>query len=240
MTGGLSRAARAVGSVGLCWLCSACSGSDASPAAPRELEGAGGARDAREPYPADLPYATSVESFTPGDGAGFNQSKLPDVVLGPPSGVGTGRGSLDVVSLGTGGEIVLGFAGEIADEPGPDFIVFENPFWPGGDESQVFAELGEVSVSEDGETWHVFPCDTAGDGEGRYPGCAGVTPTQKFDAVELVPLDPAQSGGDAFDLAELELTAARFVKIRDLATLPASDNTTGFDLDAVGIVHPRR
>ncbi len=185
-------------------------------------------------------YAASVESFSPGSGAGFNEANLPGIALGPPKGRGTSQGSLDVVSLGVGGEIVLAFGEQrIIDGPGPDFIVFENPFWPGGDASQVFAELGEVSVSEDGKTWHTFTCDVTGDGKGHFPGCAGVTPTLVYDAARLVPLEPDLSGGDAFDLAELQLTSARYVKLRDLATLPSGGNTSGFDLDAVGAIHAR-
>jgi hypothetical protein len=187
---------------------------------------------------ADLPYARSVESIAFGDGAGFNQAKLPGVVLGPPEGRGTGQGSLDVLSLGAGGEIVLGF-GElgIVDGPGPDLIVFENSFWPNADASQVFAERGEVSVSEDGEDWQSFTCDSAGDGQGNFAGCAGVTPTLDYDAATLVPLDPAQTGGDAFDLAVLGLSRARFVKIIDLRSVEAAGTTSGFDLDAVGLVN---
>src|SRR5262245_61089406 len=60
--------------------------------------GAGGESDGgatSQPYRPDLPYVVSVESFSPGEGAGFNQDLLPDVVLGPPQGKGTGQGSLD-------------------------------------------------------------------------------------------------------------------------------------------------
>ena len=118
-------------------------------------------------------------------------------------------------------------------------IVFENAFWPGGDKTMVFAELGEVSVSEDGETWKTFPCDATGDGEGSFPGCAGATPTLEYDAEQLIPLDPALSGGDAFDLADVGLKRARFVKIHDLETLPPVGMSSGFDLDAVGVIHAR-
>jgi hypothetical protein len=143
-----------------------------------------------------------------------------------------------VLSLGSGGEIVLGFGERgIADGPGPDFVVFENAFWPGGDASQVFAELGEVSVSEDGKSWQTFACDTQGDGHGGYPGCAGFTPTLVYDANKLVPLEPEKSGGDAFDLADLGIRHARFVKIRDLKTMDPGGTTSGFDLDAVCAIH---
>lgn len=186
------------------------------------------------------PYAESVESFTPGEAAGYNQTKLPDIVLGPPRGKGPSAGSLDVVSLGADGEIVLGFGDRvIVDGEGPDLVVFENPFWPNGDATKAFVELGEVSVSEDGEGWEAFPCDTTGDGQGRFAGCAGVTPTLEYDALELVPLDPAQTGGDAFDLADLGVERARFVKIRDLRTLEPAGTSGGFDLDAIGVVNTK-
>ena len=55
------------------------------------------------------PFATKVVSFNPGAGAGFGQSKFPQVVLGGPEGGGEGFGSLDVLSLGNGGSLVLGF-----------------------------------------------------------------------------------------------------------------------------------
>ncbi|HEY1087459.1 MAG TPA: cell surface protein, partial [Archangium sp.] len=53
----------------------------------------------------DDPWADRVVRFTPGPGAGFGQDKLPDVVLGPPSGLGDSQGSLDVLALGKGGVI---------------------------------------------------------------------------------------------------------------------------------------
>jgi len=58
-------------------------------------------------------------------------------------------------------------------------------------------------------------------------------------AKTLLPLDAALSGGDAFDLAELGLERARFVKIQDVSGLGAAPSA-GFDLDAVGIVNAER
>ncbi len=220
-------------------LCALLGGCGGGPAVGRGGEASGGAPpDEQVTYPESLPYARSVESFTPGAGAGFNQAELPGIVLGPPRGKGNLAGSLDVLALGAGGEIVLGFGDRtISDGPGADFVVFENAFWPGGDRGQVYAELAEVSVSEDGETWLTFACDTAGDGQGAFPGCAGATPALDFDPLALLPLDPEQTGGDAFDLADVGLEAASFVKIVDLETLEPAGNTTGFDLDAVGLAH---
>ncbi len=184
----------------------------------------------------DLPYAEHVVSFEPGEGAGFGQGSLPKIVLGPPVGKGNEAGSLDVLSLGKGGSITLGFEHHaIADLEGPDLVVFENPFWPGGDSSAVYAEPGEVSVSEDGETWLTFACDHEGDGVGNFAGCAGVTPTLEYDTSIGAPLDWGATGGDAFDLADLGIESANFVRIRDVSRAGDAP-TAGFDLDAVGIL----
>ena len=183
----------------------------------------------------DLPYARSVVSFEPGPGAGFGETALPDVVLGPPMGAGDGAGSLDVLSLGVGGRIILSFGDlPIEDGPGPDIVVFENAFIVDGDPNEVFAELGRVSVSEDGQSWRAFSCSSTVAGP-PWPGCAGWRPTREFDPASVLPLDPQQTGGDPFDLADVGLQHARFVRIEDLAEEGEAPNA-GFDLDAVGFV----
>jgi hypothetical protein len=182
-----------------------------------------------------LPYARAVVSYTPGASAGYGQDRLPGVVLGPPDGKGTSVGSLDVLSLGMGGEIVLDL-GAIADGPGADLVVFENAFWANDEPAGVFAELGEVAVSTDAVSWRTFACDPTRDGRTAWPGCAGWSPTLAYDPFAMAPLDPARTGGDAFDLATVGLTAARYVRVRDLAT-DGTPPTAGFDLDAVGVVH---
>jgi hypothetical protein len=183
---------------------------------------------------ARLPYARSVVRFDPGEGAGFGAELLPGVVLGPPKGAGKQAGSLDVLSLGLGGEVVVAFGERaIVDGPGPDLVVFENAFFPSGDATQVYAEPGEVAVSEDGETFVAFACDPV---EDLLAGCAGKTPTEKYDPLLIDPIDPDLTGGDAFDLAMLGLSRATFVRIRDRSD-DGAGNTAGFDLDAVGIVH---
>src|SRR5262245_31714466 len=71
-------------------------------------------------------FITRVVSFTPGRNAGFGQDRMPGIVYGPPMGTGDLFGSLDVVSLGDQGEIIVELGHYIVDGPGPDFIVFEN------------------------------------------------------------------------------------------------------------------
>jgi hypothetical protein len=179
-------------------------------------------------------FATKVVSFTPGRCAGFGQSSMPDIVLGPPQGTGDARGSLDVVSLGNGGEIVLGFEpAVIVDGPGTDFIVFENPFLIGGNPQDPYAEPGEVSVSEDGATWTAFPCTAT-----AYPygACAGWHPVYASSA----DFDPSTAGGDPYDLAAIGVGRARYVKIQDKTSQACTSqgpNTNGFDLDAIAILN---
>jgi hypothetical protein len=140
------------------------------------------------------------------------------------------------LSLGVGGEIVLSFGERsLRDGVGPDFVVWENPFWIGGDPAKPFAELGEVSVSQDGESWHTFSCDP-NRAEGYDTGCAGWRPREEFAPCAVIPLIGEGVGGDAFDLADLDLEEARYIRIRDL-TVEGAAPTAGFDLDAVGGIH---
>jgi hypothetical protein len=195
--------------------------------------------DLRPPTPRDR-FAGRVVSFSPGACAGFGAERLPSVVLGPPEGGGTLLGSLDVLSLGTGGSIELAFEDNpIADGPGPDFLVFENPFLRGGDPLDVFAEPGEVSVSEDGVTWKVFPCEAT---VKPYRGCAGVRPVLSASSNMNSAVKPDEAGGDGFDLADVGISSVRFVRIVDKTNEPCGPGarTHGFDLDAVASVHAQR
>lgn len=190
-------------------------------------------------------FVTQVVSFTPGDCGGYGIPKMPGVVLGPPVGGGDVKGGLDVVSLGVGGEIVLGFApNAIVDGPGVDFLVFENAFYAGGDPARPAADLAEVSVSEDGVTWKAFPC-TPGAAP-PFGTCAGWRPVYATPGGDVSPVDPLRAGGDPYDLAALGVARARFVRIRDRSALvcpsdPAKKPVNyGFDLDAIAIVNADR
>ena len=141
-----------------------------------------------------------------------------------------------MLSLGDGGSIVVEFGQTIIDGPGPDFIVFENPFDVGGDPKNPFADPGTVEVSADGVTWRGFPCTAS-----AYPYglCAGWHPVLANSATNQIdPLDSAVAGGDPFDLADLPgdagVSEVRYVRITDRADLSGD-----FDLDAIGVVHGR-
>ncbi len=188
-------------------------------------------------------FITKVVSFTPGTCAGYGQSGMPTVVEGPPIGGGADMGSTDVVSLGGQGEIVVSFApNTIVDGPGADFLVFENAFDVAGNAANIFAEPGEVSVSDDGVTWTVFPCTAT---VFPYGECAGWHPVFSNPDNGISPVDPSTAGGDPFDLADLAdagITEVRYVRIRDKTTEtcpagPGGPTSNGFDLDAIAIVN---
>jgi hypothetical protein len=190
--------------------------------------GSGGDADAAPSAPD--PFADRVVSFTPGATAGFGQDQLPDVVLGPPQGAGSSAGSIDVLSLGDGGCIVLEFTDvEAVDRDGIDLLVFENS-WGG------YFEPGIVSVSTDGATWATFACATE-DSEGGFPGCAGTHPVFSSPDNGISATDPSVAGGDGYDLLDVGLGSARFVRVCDAAVQYFSGVSGGFDLDAVAVVN---
>jgi hypothetical protein len=210
------------------------------------------------------PYADAVDSYLIGTSGGFNQAALPDVVLGPPTGSGLFAGTLGVFSLGLLGEIVLEFDDNVVvDGPGVDLTVFENAFFGTGLFEIVdvlFSEPGTVSVSQDGVNWFSFACADALADAPYYPGCAGVYPVladgESDDRHPAVPTSappitsfigqvksaipvPEGSGGDSFDLADVGLTWARYVRIEaaDHVNGPFGPDNAGFDLDAVTAVN---
>jgi hypothetical protein len=143
--------------------------------------------------------------------------------------------------------LVVGFgAYDIVDGPGPDFIVFENPFMLGGD-YKSYAEPAIVALSEKGAAksdFVEFPCDmsvTTGNGETMswaYPGCAGIRPVNaNFGQNCILSTDLEAAGGDAFDLADLGLSRARYLLLRDAGVSKMGDESKGFDLDAVVLIN---
>ena len=183
-------------------------------------------------------FAGAVEDYQPAAGATFGADQLPDVVLGPPEGGGEHVGSLDVVSLGCGGSIVLRFDPPIRNRPdGPDFLVFENPVVTSA--GGVFAEPGLVGVSSDGVTFVDFPCAPE---ESPPEGCAGVAPVLSNGSNLFDPTDPAAAGGDPYDLEDLGLSEVSYVRIIDRsdaspeASVWCGGASAGFDLDAVSVI----
>lgn len=174
-------------------------------------------------------FPDQVTSFTAGMNAGFGAAYFPANVLGAPHGTTNPQtpnfSQPDLLSLGTGGQIVLRFmATEIIDGPGADFTVFENPVQPISDPSQSFVDSATVAVSDNGTTWVTFPFHVVSSDanqlyyKSNYVGLAGVQPTFSSPSNGISPFDPAVSGGDQFDLATVGLSRARYVKITDTGT----------------------
>ncbi|MBI1909889.1 MAG: Ig-like domain-containing protein [Deltaproteobacteria bacterium] len=193
-----------------------------------------------EPPDETAPFADRLVSYSIGRKGGFHEELLPEIVLGPPHGAGNAPGGFDVFSLGLGGEIILEFTDFVpVDGPGPDFVVFENSF-------SGFFEPAQVFASADGNDWHPFPCSpTFPD----FKGCAGGQPVYANpDRNNISPTDPTVAGGDAYDLADIGLCQARFIRIVDIngcafyndpahCSDSVSSGVLGFDLDAVAVVN---
>jgi hypothetical protein len=207
------------------------------------------------------------QAAEPAPEARFGATFLPGIALGPPGDSLPIQGSTSVASLGNGGAVVLRFTDVvIEDGPGPDFIIFENPFFVGfapatsQDDYRIFAEPGVVEVSADGVSWMAFPfnAQALADSLGadidpaQYEslrGLAGLTPT--FTGNWTLPDDPLEfdpagtggvsgAGGDAFDLATVGLTEARWIRITDAGSQNGPAGAAeGFDLETVVVVHGR-
>ncbi len=199
-----------------------------------------------EIFPQQNFFPDFVDSVSFGIGNFSNQSQpyFPNNVLGETSTIATEFipevSPDEICSLGLNGEIILGFSqNPIIDLPGKDFTIFENVFKIqfGIRAGEYFAEPAKVAASYDGITFYEFPFDSL-----TLEGLAGKTPT--FGNQN--PTNPFVSGGDSFDLAEIGLDSARFIKITDVCEIIKSDTShpfydftiNGFDLDGIAIVSP--
>lgn len=176
-------------------------------------------------------FITEAVAHSFGPGQDFGQDQFPQIIFGPPKGAGCCAGSLDVVSLGDGGSITAAFGDNgIIDGPGPDFVVFENPFNIGNDPQNPYAELATVEVSPDGMVWTAFPCTAS---SYPYGACAGWHPVYANPDLNAIdPTDAAAAGGDPFDLADIGVSSARYVRVTD-----RTNDGFVFDLDAISIVN---
>ncbi len=173
------------------------------------------------------PWGDASPAVQYGEGAGYGQSYYPDNILGPPDPDATPTapafGEDELLTPGTDGWVVIEFTDNtVVNGDGVDFTVFENVMQNG---TSYFRECAFVEVSQDGTTWQMFPWNQT-----TYDGLAGVWPTTGED-----PADPAVSGGDQFDLEDLDLDWIRFVRLTDCGSSVADGGL--FDLDAVAAVN---
>ena len=147
------------------------------------------------------------------------------------------------------------FASPICNGEGPDFAVFENGFKSG---SQWFLEIGFCEVSSDGEHFFRFPAITAVQYETQIGGFATMDPAQihnfagKYGAFYGTPFDLDEVPDDPL-LDKNSITHVRIVDVvgcidpqyatYDSEGHPVNDPwptpfaSSGFDLDAVGVIH---
>lgn len=163
-------------------------------------------------------------------------------------------GENGVVSLGDGGRATVQFQNPIYNGPGYDFAIFENSF------RDDFLELAFVEVSSDGIIYKRFPATSLIDTSVQVDSFGLIDCRQinnlagKYRALY----------GTPFDLEELALYSdidimnIRFVRLIDVVgtmmdsyasrdkdgrkindPFPTPYPSSGFDLDAVGVIHSR-
>ena len=182
--------------------------------------------------------------------AGLASHGLEADALGPATG-----NSADVVSLGDGGSITLHFDVGIGDGPGDDLAVFENGFFG---VAGLFAEFAFVEASSNGIDFARFATSSlqgqAVSGFGTvdpslYQGFAGDQPVGYGTGFDL-----SEFAGHPLVLAgDLDLSSISHVRIVDVVgdgssldghgsavydPYPTPFATGGFDVEAVGVLHP--
>lgn len=199
--------------------------------------------------PAFVAWATGVSNLTRGP---QNIANLPAGLASfgsASNALGVADGTFGAVSLGDGGSITLTFAHAIHNGAGADFAVFENGFsYQGG----LFTELAYVEVSSDGVNFVRFPASSL------TPSSTQLGPFDPIDQSNLNNLagkHPALEG-TPFDLADVGLVTATHVRLVDVVgsidptyarydkdgniindPWPTEFASSGFDLDAVGVIH---
>ncbi len=200
----------------------------------------GGSTAIHQHDPAIVAWAAGWRDYVPGQDVDVDW-QTPERALGAATG-----DSLDIVSLGRGGQITLTFDHPIRDGSGADFVVFENGFADG------FVELGYVEVSSNGEDFFRFPNDSA--------TASPVGPGGALDPTNLYGLASKYrvGWGTPFDLEDLvgvsplldveSITAVKIVDIPGDGTALDSDGdpifdpfpttgSAGLDLEAVGVLN---
>ena len=173
-------------------------------------------------------------------------------------GIGAPGGTMTVVSLGDGGTAVMTFDSPIYNGPGPDFAVFENGFANAQDASMYFLELAFVEVSSDGVNYFRFPAYFDAPQEPQLGGMGCILPSQihnlasKYEAMYGTPFDLDEVPDNAL-LNKDRITHVRLVDVVGCIDpayasydcqghvvndpWPTPFGSSGFDLDAVGVIH---
>ena len=185
--------------------------------------------------------------------AGLTGPGFPD-----ENALGFPGGTMDVVCLGDGGKATLTFDSPIYNGPGPDFAVFENALENAAQSGSFFLELGFVEVSSDGVSFFRFPAVSNVPTDIQVGSFDCVDPrlihnlAGKYVAMYGTPFDLDEVDDDPL-LDKNRITHVRIVDVvgnidPEYATYdseghvvndpwPTPFNSSGFDLDAVGVIH---
>ena len=172
--------------------------------------------------------------------------------------LGVPGGTMDVISLGDGGKATLTFASPIYNGPGPDFAVFENGLVNAQDTTICFLEIAFVEVSSDGENFFRFPAVTMVQDTAQVGGFSCIHASLihnfagKYEVFYGTPFDLDEVEDNAL-LDKNKVTHVRLIDVvgdinPDYASYdseghvvndpwPTPFNSSGFDLDAVGVIH---
>ena len=220
--------------------------------------------DGYEKYPgilrddsAFIGWAIGYLNYSPGPDV-EERFQTPDKAIGQSLG-----GYSDIVSLGSGGSIIMSFDPPIQNGNGWDFAVFENGFW-NNSMDMAFLELAYVEISSDGEHFVRFDnCSLTSGAVGAF---------ENIDPSDITGLAGkyVQGIGTPFDLEDLikkdevlygfvDLNRISYVKIIDImgdgtyydhrsSQMSAnwggnsaiydpypSKEISGFDLEAIGV-----
>lgn len=168
-----------------------------------------------------------------------------------------------VVSLGDSGVATLSFAQPVMNGAGADFVIFENGFLNTADSEEAFLELAFVEVSSDGMNFFRFPPVSLTQDTQQISGTGAPGTGDYLLARQLHHLAGKyiSKWGTPFDLEALNglagldvnhITHIRLVDVVGSINAHASKDkddrvindpyptpfpTSGFDLDAVGVLH---
>lgn len=207
-------------------------------------------------------FAASVISYN----QGANAPRIePNTALGAPSTVATASVPeiIDIVSVGIGGQLTLGFDRQIPNEAGYDLIVFGNAMYQGGGVNYVFQEPAtiEVGVDVNGNGYDAsdpFYRIKGSDNPAYSMGAVDLTKNPIWGYGDCTPTDgtgnprlpddpfisgitPGSAGGDAINLDWTVDGSGKSVILdhADFVRFTPALNITGYspEIDAVSIVH---
>ena len=161
-------------------------------------------------------WGTHIAEYSPASGAEANA--MSGNALGKADGLTVSLGDLSQLELSNGatsGSITLRFDEPIRNGPGWDFAVFENAF--AINTESVFAELGFVEVSTDGEAFARFESVSLTDERLNLPTPAfsGIDPTD-VDGLAGKHLAGLSTPFDLNDLAHDSFVASGTVRLHDI------------------------